>query len=359
VLRNINPLPVRVIESDEDRAQWEQLLESHPMGRAIYPMYFLASQWKPLPIGIFHRDKIAGGLLAATKKMGHFPLNLSRILVAMVGRENPREMLDGLLFGMEDYARKQSVIETDVQLRLPATGEVEGRAHSELISEVFEKHGYHRLPRADKTFFIRIDKNDDALLASFGQQPRNRIKKAQKDGAEVFISRDPSLLDLFYESYRGTADRKHMPIVLERVQLVEGMKPLLENGRALIFAERYGETISNMIIVDPLGTPCVMLASRTKANVEGRVPSCAQIVHFEAMKRMRDRGAKYYDFGGCEGPVPIESHPNWGVWHFKWGFKGAYVTFLPHLRKIRGDLTQPLLNLLHRFRGDAVSVNGL
>lgn len=349
-------LPVRPIEGAGELAAWNQLVSEHSMSRSVYPMYFLAADWKELPIGLFRGDRLIAGLLVATRKLASLPIGISRILSAMVPVERAAETTSELLSGLEELSLRRGLIETEVQLRLPANDGADGYQHWREVSAAFEEHGYRRLPRSEKTYFIRIDRDDEALLASFGQQPRNRIKKAKKDGAETFCSQDPALLELFYESYVGTADRKNIRGVLGRKQIVEGMTPLLESGRALICGERYNGVISNMVIVDPLGTPCAMLASRTKANVEGKVASCAQLAHFAAMQAMRDRGHRWYDFGGCEGPVPIESHPNYGVWRMKHAFKGAFVSFLPHMRKIRGDLTQPLLTLLHRHRGDPVSL---
>ena len=106
-----------------------------------------------------------------------------------------------------------------------------------------------------------------------------------------------------------------------------------------------------MVVADVLGVPCYVLGTRTEANVKGEVPGAAQVMHYEIMKRMRDRGKKYYDLGGCEGPVPIEGHPNYGVWRFKYGFGGTFVKFLPYFRKNRGP-TRKVLDAAHRYRGD-------
>jgi hypothetical protein len=352
-IRTMAGLSVRELEKSEHK-EWEKLVSTHPFGRTVYPMYFLAAHWTEMPIGLFENGRLIGGLLAATRTLGAWPFAVSRILAVMVDRDRTRDKLERLLAGLEDSCKAHGIIETEVQLRLPANDAAEGYEIWRDISDVFAEHGYRRLPRVERSYFIRIDKSDDALLASFGQQPRNRIRKSFKEGSELFSSQDPALLELFYESYAGTADRKNMSCVLDRVQVVDGMKPLLESGRAIIFGEKYGEAISNMIIVDPQGTPCAMLASRTKANVAGELNSCAQAVHFHAMRTMRDRGHRWYDFGGCEGRVPIESHPNYGVWRFKHAFKGEYVTFLPHLRKIRGELTHSIMTLLHSQRGDPV-----
>lgn len=353
-IRTMAGLSVRELDKSEF-GEWEKFVAGHPLARTVYPMYYLAAHWTELPIGLFENGRLIGGLLVATRSLGSWPISVSRILAVMVDGDRTREKLERLLAGLEDSCKNRGIVETEVQLRLPANDVVGGYEIWRDISEVFEKHGYRRLPRVERSYFIRIDRPDNELLASFGQQPRNRIKKSAKEGSELFASQDPALLELFYESYAGTADRKHMSCVLDRVQVVDGMKPLLESGRAIIFGEKYGSAISNMIIVDPLGTPCAMLASRTRSNVAGELPSCAQAVHFHAMRTMRDRGHRWYDFGGCEGRVPVESHPNYGVWRFKHAFKGEYVTFLPHLRKIRGgELTQPLLTLLHHYRGDPV-----
>ncbi|MCK4626502.1 MAG: hypothetical protein KAV00_14380, partial [Phycisphaerae bacterium] len=186
---------------------------------------------------------------------------------------------------------------------------------------------------------------------SFHPKCRNAIRKALKSGVEITPATDPELLDQFHNSYAAMCKRKGAPMI-EKKSVVDGMKRLIEKNHVLLFVERYAGQISNMVLVDTLGLPCYMLGTRTAASVEGKVPSHAQAVLYEVMRYLRDQRKIYYDLGGCEGPRPVQGHPNYGVWRFKYGFRGTYVEFLPYFRKARGPITRCLLNLAHRVRGD-------
>jgi lipid II:glycine glycyltransferase (peptidoglycan interpeptide bridge formation enzyme) len=95
-----------------------------------------------------------------------------------------------------------------------------------------------------------------------------------------------------------------------------------------------------------------MLSTRTKESLKNKEVSAGQLIHFGAMQYLRDRGKYYYDFGGCPGPVPIKSHPNYGVWRFKHEFNGIYGEFLPYYRKSKNFIDEKILTAVHKIRGD-------
>lgn len=344
---------VRILGATDEGA-WARLVHTHPMSRAVYPMWCEQASWNSQRIGLFAGDELIGGLVLGIRRIDWLPVALSRITQVMVGPERHAAMLKTLLRFVERICLRRMILETEVDVRIPAN--LAGYEWSDDLLSVFRSAGYRMLNKLDRTYVVSIDRDDDALLASFGQQPRNRIRKAMKSGSKVACSTDPTLLDPLYTAMLGTVDRKGMR-GMSRQLVVDGMRALVARGDALIFTESYDEVLSNLILVDPLGLPCAMIAARTADNVAGTVPSCAQSVHFAIMKAMRDRGKKYYDMGGCEGPVPIEGHPNFGVWHFKYAFKGQYVEFIPQLRRVRGEVPRRLLNAIHRYRGDAIEAD--
>jgi hypothetical protein len=343
---------VRPIDTALDRAEWDCLARKHSGARSIYPTYFTAAGWIDLRLGLFERDRLIGGAHLARRRVRNLPFETSKLLALMLPEVDRERAVDVLLFAIERLARKHFLFETEVQLRLPSSLPELG---AEEVAHALERHGYKRLARSERSYFVRIDRDDAALLASFGQQPRNRIKKSIRDGATVVELRGDEALELLWRAYSGTVERKNIATMLPRSVIVGGLAPLLEDGRALLLAEKLGERISNMLLVDPRGVPCAMIAARSDAHVAGELSGCAQRVHFEAMRAMRALGHRWYDFGGCEGPIPIESHPNYGVWRMKHAFKGDYVTFMPFYRRIRAEL-DPLVTRLHRHRGDPIEV---
>jgi hypothetical protein len=269
----------------------------------------------------------------------------------MIGPERHAEMLSALLAETERLARREGVVEIELRLRIPANDAVPGFEFHEQVAQCLFRHGYKALRRSDQSYLVGTDCDDEHLLKSFNGNCRRRIRKAVKDGVQVSVADNPSYLSLFYESYLAMHERKGAPR-LSQGAIRDGMEPLLRKGLALLLVGSIGNCVCNMVIVDTLGVPCGMLATRTLASVRGEVPSAGQLLQFEAMRRMRDRGKTYYDLGGCEGPVPVEGHPNYGVWSFKYEFNGHYVRFLPYFRKAMGSVSGALLSLAHRLRSD-------
>lgn len=330
---------------------FEALLGSHPAGRAVVPRWDELAGWTSHEIGAFAGGQLVGGLIYAIRRIPALPLCLGRITCVLIGPPDAARMLELLLEQVERVSLRRLVVETELRLRIPATSGLVGFEYRTEVARIAGSFGYRALSKTDSTYVAAIDRSDEELLASFEATTRNRIKKAKKNGAVVATSRDPLLMERFYDAYLEMGHRKRAPIA-PKALVVQGLRPLIEAERAFLFTESYGAHVSNMVIVDALGVPCYIFGTRTEANVKGDVPSAAQVLHYEIMRFFRERGKRHYDLGGCEGPTPIEGHPNFGVWRFKHGFRAPYVEFLPYLRKTRGPLSRPILELAHGLRGD-------
>lgn len=342
----------RVLNTDE-MEHWEHLLRHHALGQCYMPMIDEQAAWEPCRIGLCTGSRIVGGLALGVRRIPGLPFSLARSSCILIGPEDHAAMLHVLLDEVDRLCSERSIIEVELRFRIPANGALPEFAYCQDIAATLTQRGYRPARRADRSYLVRIDRDNDALMASFADVCRNRIRKAIKRGCTVSVSTDPSLLEHFYQAHVNTCRRKGAPQVA-RKSLVEGLAPLLRKGHVLLFTECYGGRAANMVIVEALGIPCYRLGTRTEASLRGEVTSAAQVLHYEAMKHFRDQGKTFYDLGGCEGPDPVEQHPNYGVWRFKHNFRGVYVEFLPYLRKARGPVTRGLLGLARRVRGDEV-----
>jgi hypothetical protein len=335
----------------EAQGDWDRLRLRHPASRAIVPRWEELAGWTSVRFGAFEGGHLAGGLVLSVRRIPKTPVSLSRITLALLAAGREAEMLALLLAAVDRYAARHLVLETELRLRIPAGGQLSGFADTRVLDGLLRELGYRPLAKVSSTYFVPIDRDDDALLGSFASKARNKIRKAEKDGARVVVSRDPRLLEDFHQAHLDMKARKSAPIP-PRILIAEGLIPLLEREEALLVTESYGDRIANMAIVDALGVPCYTLGARTRAHAAGELAGAAQIVHYELMKRFRDRGGRYYDLGGCEGPVPIEGHSNYGVWRFKHAFNGIFVKFMSDYRKTRA--LRRYLDPVHRYRGDYV-----
>ncbi len=333
-------------------AEWDALLRTHPMARSIVPMWETLAGWSNHDIGLFDGERLVGGLILSMQRVPFTPAALGRINCLMVGPGRIWEMTSALFEHVERLALRHGMLETELRLRLPASGIAESARVASELRAALGRWGYTALTKTDSTYLVRIDKDDEALLNQFERSARNKIRKAQRAGVVVENSRDFTLLDDFYDAYLDMCRRKRAPVQPEAL-VGRGLRPVIERGHALLLVERYPAGIASMVVVDALGTPCYVLGARSRANVRGEVPGAAQVLQYEAMRLFRDRGHVWYDLGGCEGPVPIEGHHNYGVWRFKYGFGGEFARFLPYMRKVRWRFER-VLRLAHVLRGDFV-----
>lgn len=334
----------------EHRAAWDAMLRNHALSRTIVPKWDDLAGWTSHELGLFRGEELVGGLTYAVRRIPMLPVSLGRISRAMIGPTRHSEMLEVLLDEVERFSKLRLIVETELRLRIPGDDAVEGFEYHRDLERLFADYGYYALSKIDTTYLVPIDRDDEALLKGFESKGRNSIRKALKTGAEVKTSDDASLMESFYDSYVKMSTRKKAPLT-PKALVVQGLKPAIDGGYAELYTESYGGKISNMVVVDALGIPYYALGTRTEANVKGEVHGAAQVLHYEIMKRMRDRGKKFYDLGGCEGPVPIEGHPNFGVWRFKYNFGGVFTRFMPYYRKARGP-TREVLDAVHKIRGD-------
>lgn len=343
---------VNEIRGPGPEAAWDRLLRTHRMARCIVPTWEVLAGWKNHNLGLFDGGELVGGLILSVQRIPMTAVSLSRVNCLMVGPDDAEAALRALLFHLERFSMKHLILETEIRLRLGVNEGVDHADEHRAIRRILEEDGYRPLTKVDTTYFVDLDREDEELLSSFDRSARNKIRKAQRSGVEVQISEDYRLLDDFYAAYIDMCQRKSAPVQPEAL-VGRGLRPLIERGHALLFTEVYPEGISNMVIVDALGVPCYVLGTRSPANVRGEVPGAAQALQYEIMKVMRDRGHRWYDLGGCEGPVPIEGHPNFGVWRFKYGFLPEYVRFIPYMRKVRGPF-EGVAHMVHVLRGDFV-----
>jgi len=340
-----------LVLNNSDLGTWEALLDNHCLARSVVCMWAEQAGWQAHKFGLRAHGQLVGGLILATRKVPGLPFHLGRISCAMVGPDKPAAMLSALLTEVERFAAANAIVEVELRLRIPTTIPLPGFESHHEISQVLDASDYRALSTVDHTYLVRIDRPDEEILKSFGSTCRNLVRKALKSDAKIAPAADTALLEQFHTSYLAMCRRKNIAGQDSRC-VIDGMKALIEKNRVSLFLESYAGRIANMALVDTLGVPCYMLGTQTEAAVNKEVPSHAQALQYGIMKFMRDRGKVLYDLGGCEGPEPQKGHRNYGVWHFKHGFRGEYVDFLPYRRKPLRSLMGPLLNLAHRLRGD-------
>lgn len=158
------------------------------------------------------------------------------------------------------------------------------------------------------TLEVNIQKTDEQLLEACHGKHRNVIRKAQKDGVTVREESDPHLI---YNVISETMKRQKVPY-FPSLNYLSGLKERLP-GQVLFLVAEWNSVIQGCAVI---------LFDENKAHYMygGSIakPSSGSlnILHYEAMKRLRDLGVKTYDMVGARIKV-VPGSKQEGIQNFK------------------------------------------
>jgi len=266
--------------------------------------------------------------------------------VALLDPSDPsrlRTFLQALLDRSSDL-RASSL---EVTIRIPSSiGDTVNPAAPEFESVLRSLH--FEVSKTLGTYYVDISRaSEEALLESFGKNPRRHIRKALREGLVVERSSDPAEFESFYESHRTMCRRKGID-PFPRGFTKEALLPLARAGHGDLFVARFRGVVRNYLFTGNIGKPIYLWGALDEAAREDGCPQTGQALHFGAMCHFRACGKTVYDFGGSPGPVPEASHPNFSVWKFKYEFGVSYVRFLGSWTLVLRPAHAKMLQLVDR-----------
>jgi lipid II:glycine glycyltransferase (peptidoglycan interpeptide bridge formation enzyme) len=171
------------------------------------------------------------------------------------------------------------------------------------------------------------DKSDDELLASFSQEWRRNIKKAEKSEVRV---RQASFeeLETFHTLYKETAKRdKFTPRPLSYFKQM--WKSLNENSNNLATMRLYIAEQENVCHAACLWVKVGKHVWYTygASSTNGRELRPSNAIQWQMMKDARDAGASIYDMRGIAATLN-EKSPLFGLLRFKIGTGGKVIQYV-------------------------------
>ena len=171
------------------------------------------------------------------------------------------------------------------------------------------------------------DKSDDELLASFSQEWRRNIKKAEKSEVKV---RQASFeeLEIFHTLYKETAKRdKFTPRPLSYFKQM--WKSLNENSNNLTTMRLYIAEQENVCHAACLWVKVGKHVWYTygASSTSGRELRPSNAIQWQMMKDARDAGASIYDMRGIAATLN-EKSPLFGLLRFKIGTGGKVIQYV-------------------------------
>jgi peptidoglycan pentaglycine glycine transferase (the first glycine) len=170
------------------------------------------------------------------------------------------------------------------------------------------------------TSIIDIARPDEELMASFKSKTRYNVRLAQKKGVEVSVSDD---IAAFARLAGETSSRHQIQLAPERYYRELHAMMATDGQSRLYLASHQGTNLAGIIMVRFAGRATYLFGASTRT---GRENMPAYLLHWQAMRDMRDAGDIEYDLWGVP-PDDRPDHPWAGLWQFKSGWHGRLVTY--------------------------------
>lgn len=214
-----------------------------------------------------------------------------------------------------------------------ATGAWFVRARSQLTDtlahrRLFSQFGWVPAPMhltAETTWQLDLAPSPGELLAQMHKNHRYDIRKAERLGVRVEISRDLADIALFYQLQLQTAGRKHW-VPFPQQYLAEEFGAFVKQDQALLFKAFYQQKLVAMALFIFYGQEAVY--HHAVSRVEARQVSAAYAIIWRAINEAKKRQLKRLNFWGL-APFDKTNHRYAGMNAFKQGFGGYPVNYLP------------------------------
>ncbi|MDP2629365.1 MAG: peptidoglycan bridge formation glycyltransferase FemA/FemB family protein [Candidatus Harrisonbacteria bacterium] len=200
----------------------------------------------------------------------------------------------------------------------------ESQEHENLFLTLGFRQAPVHMMHPELSWMLELEKSEEELLAGMRKTSRYCVRKAQKDGIKVSMSKDIRDLDHFLSVYTITAQRQGF-VPFSKDHLEKELKSFFSSDQGALFLARYRQEVVAASIVIFYGNSAFYHHGASTQKYEGLNTSYA--LQWEAIKEAKKRGLRFYNFWGVV-PKDLKGHPWQGISLFKRGFGGfeqAYV----------------------------------
>ena len=304
------------IKEISDQSQWDGFLLNH--GAHLLQSWQWGELQRRCGRRVWRLAVVADGRFLAAAQIIKYDLPLSKSYLYC-----PRGPVGESKLNVESYKLLFKKISKIVRPRdaifLRVDSEVERRSKfTNALREIGFKMGKRQTQPQD-TLFLDLTKSEEDLLADMHHKARYNIRLAGRKKVTIRQSTDLVDVDKFYTLMKATTERDQFsahPLEYYRKQVaVLGQNDLVK----LFLAEHKGEVIA-AAIVSFYADRAVYLHGAS--SYEHRKLMAPHSLQWEAIREARQRGLKYYDFGGIAPADADKNHPWSGITRFKRGFGG-------------------------------------
>ena len=264
--------------------------------------------------GYFYENVLLGVAMGVTvtAKRGNFLFCPHGPIV----RDNNTAVTRELLFALIKFAKEKG-------LSFLRTSPLELQKNDE--TGLYKELGMRPAPmhmHAETMWVLNIKPSEEDLMKGMRKTTRNLVRRAERDGVKIRISRDIKELDVFESVYKETAQREKF-VGFSREYLEAEFNAFINDGQVfLAFADYQGEVISTALITIYGNTGFYHQGASTRKHA--KVPG-AYFLQWEIIRELRRLGMERYNFWGISDD---QKHPWAGLSLFKQGFGGYREDYL-------------------------------
>ncbi len=333
---------IKYIElSGQDEERWNRLLV-----RSLNASYRASMRYeyskelnnRDLTSFIFIKNgKDFAGVHYSIKKSIYDLIKIGDVLSGIIFTEKPdSDLLSYILDHFISWGKKNKVSYLRFSPWLPAFIGDNVTYYQELFNKIFYNNGFHEIKPGSNTYWINLELSEAELLKNMKRQTRYDIRQGIKSKIKIesIDSPDKNVINQFWKLYNALGEKKRFNILTEKI-FKSQVYYLLKNGFASLFVAFYENEIINMAMTSKIGIASYMYGAINPdfKRIEG-CPAPGHLTQWEMMVHMKNIGLKTYDLGFCPGPIPVNEHPEYKIWRFKYGFGGKHVQYLPTYGKI-------------------------
>jgi lipid II:glycine glycyltransferase (peptidoglycan interpeptide bridge formation enzyme) len=218
-------------------------------------------------------------------------------------------------------------------------------ADSERIVAVFEKSGFDRKPRTNRTFLIDLSPSVEDLRQDLRRQWRQNLAKAEEGKLEFVEGTAEELYRVALSIYREMHVRKKFVEFIDTQEYVPMQRDLPDELKMRILICYHDAKAIAALTWSELGQTGIALVSATGSLA--LETKAAYLMWWRMIQLMKDRGLRYCDTGGID---PVQ---NPGGYQFKSGIakkRGKDVVFVGQFDICRDPKSRLFLTLGESLR---------
>jgi lipid II:glycine glycyltransferase (peptidoglycan interpeptide bridge formation enzyme) len=246
------------------------------------------------------------------------------------------------LHNMLRALRKEYVLRRGLFLRV-FPNEIDDNSDS--IISVFEKEGFRKKPRPNRTILIDLSASVEDLRMDFRRQWRQNLRKAEEAKLEVIEGHTQELYRIALEIYHEMYERKKFAESIDTKEFIHIQADLPDELKMKIMVCYYERSPIAALTWTEIGQAGVALLSATKSAA--LKTKASYILWWKMIRHMKDYGCRFCDVGG------IDPDRNPGGYQFKSGLaekKGKEVAFIGQFDAYKNGITGLIMESGERLR---------